>query len=101
MKVTTTRGDTLYVDVSLDGYEVNEGDTLTLTVKSSTETEVILIQKVEEVTEQAVEFKILPTDTKDFKYGDYVYDVQLNTADGDVFTVIKPSVFRVTDEVTW
>ena len=41
-----------------------------------------------------------PKDTKDLEYGSYRYDVELITKAGDVFTVIAPTSFKLTSEVT-
>lgn len=97
-----TRGDTLNMAISIkdqdnNEYELVEGDTLLFTVKKSTRDSEVIIQK--NILNK--EFKIEPKDTENLPYDDYVYDVQLTQSDGDVTTVIKPSLFRVTEEVTW
>lgn len=101
-----TRGDTAYLQVPIEtevngvtsDYEIRENDTLRFTVKESAWDETFLIQKV---LEGSNNFHIAPEDTKELKYGSYTYDVELTTGEGDVFTVITPSVFKVTKEVTW
>ena len=47
------------------------------------------------------EFKIEPEDTKALECTHYRYDIQLNKSNGDVFTVIPPSYFRILTEVTY
>ena len=43
---------------------------------------------------------IKPEDTKAMAFGKYVYDVQLTTADGDVYTIIPPTPFELLKAVT-
>lgn len=100
--INLTRGDTLTLEVTItDGnnepYELQDGDKLTFTVKKSVFTEEILIQK--EIVDGI--FTISHDDTKDLSYGKYKYDVQLNCANGDVFTVIKPSNLNILEEVNY
>lgn len=101
--IQLTRGDTAYLTVNITNetdssvYELQDGDTLTLTVKKSTkDTEFSFQKKVAE----SYTIKIEPDDTKDLAVGKYKYDVQLNTATGDVFTIIAATVFEVLEEVT-
>ena len=68
------------------------------TVKQNTYTSEILIQKQIRYGENVT---ILPTDTSNLSYGEYFYDIQLTTEGGFVDTVITPSKFIVTPEVTF
>lgn len=101
--IELTRGDTAYIEVPLvysdtgDAYEMKAGDTLTLSVKRTVKDIECCFSKVAEGTNM---FKILPEDTTDCEFAKYKYDVQLNTADGDVFTVIEPACFTILPEVT-
>ena len=45
-------------------------------------------------------FHIIPEDTKDASFGKYVYDVQLTTEHGDIYTIIEPHAFVIMPEVT-
>lgn len=102
--IRLTRGDTARLTVSIandltnSDYSLNEGDTLTLTVKRTVKDSEICFQKV--LTGSNM-FTIEPDDTKELPYGKYKYDVQLTTASGDVFTIIEPATFEVLSEVTW
>ena len=40
-----------------------------------------------------------PSDTKNLPFGNYVYDIELTTADGFVDTFIGPATFTLTGEV--
>lgn len=100
--ISITRGDSGVVKVlptNPDGtpYQVKAGDTITLTVKANTDTVETLIS-LPVVDGQAV---LKPAHTKSLKYGAYVYDVQLMTAEGDVYTFITPHTFKILEEVTF
>ena len=98
--ITLTRGDfcSFHVDIldaSGNDYELQEGDVVYFTVKQSTKSEQVLIQKT------GVDIEIEPEDTQNLQYGSYVYDVQLTYANGRNDTFIGPADFVITEEVTW
>lgn len=97
-----TKGDTAYlqVDVTFDdgtAYEPFTGDTITLSVKTDTEATDYVFTKTVNIGEM---FYIEPEDTAEQEVGKYYYDVQVNTAAGEIFTVIEPSGFYIRSEVT-
>ena len=102
--ITMIRGDTVELDIivneidaqgNITEYTPQEGDVLTFTVKKTTKTADVLIQK------NGVHIVILPEDTQNLDYKTYKYDVQLTMADGTVDTIIPPCDFIVEAEVTW
>lgn len=102
--ITIIRGDSADFEIELledDGeggtqpYVLKEGDDITLTVKKTTKTSEVLIQKHGQVIHLDTE------DTSMLNYGTYKYDVQFTRADGYVDTVIPPKNFKITEEVTW
>jgi hypothetical protein len=103
-----TRGDNETITLELyDQDDVKipliEGDKVYFTVKTSTQTSNIIFQKIAQTfteDDEAV-FDIVPEDTKDLRYGDYVYDIQLTTVSGRVITIIRPSKFVIGSEVTY
>ena len=101
--IRLTRGDTARLTVPITNevdekeYELQEGDTLKITVKKDCNDEEPCLQKI--VTGGNT-FHIEPKDTADMKFGKYKYDVELETAAGDVYTVIEPSIFEVMQEVS-
>ena len=99
--IRLTRGDTAYLNIPLvttEGtYEMLPEDILMFSVKKGTRDTDYIFQKVVTGTNS---FHIEPTDTAELTFGKYIYDVQLNTKDNDVFTVIPPSTFEVLVEVT-
>lgn len=101
--IRLTRGDTAKLTVPIENdldnssYVMDEQDTLTFTIKKSVKDNEKLVQKV--VT-GSNNFHIKPEDTDSLPFGKYVYDVQLTTAGGDVYTVIEPTSFEILSEVT-
>lgn len=99
--IELTRGDTAYLAVDIDHggepYTVKSDDVLTLTVKKNVSDETPAFAK--SATGSST-LHIEPADTAALGFGSYVYDVQLNSADGDVFTVIGVSSFVILPEVT-
>ncbi len=98
--ILLTRGDTarITLKVSRDGKPYDfSADTVRFSVKKDTASPDFIIRKT------AVDgiIHIAPADTAALEYGNYVYDVELTTAGGDVCTVVPPSRFTVGPEVTW
>lgn len=99
-----TRGDTARISVQITNdqngneYEVSSDDALTLTVRVNARSSDILLQKVVTGTS---DFYIAPEDTQNLSFREYVYDIQLTTAAGDVYTIITPRTFEITEEVTY
>ena len=96
-----TRGDSAYLTVVVKNgdklYQPVEGDVLHFSVKKDVDDVGYVIHKVFHVGNAIV---INPEDTKEQDFGKYVYDVQLSTANGDVFTIVEPSLFYIKEEVT-
>lgn len=105
--IRLTRGDTAWLEVPINNkaagkmYEIADDDTVFMTVrmgvKKSADDNSFLFQK--RVVGSNV-FHIAPEDTADLSYGDYHYDVELHTADGEVYTVIDDKTFTLLKEVT-
>lgn len=101
--IRLTRGDTARFMITINDqssnsdYSLADDDTLELTIKKN-------VKDIEPVLNKKVigtnEIHIKPTDTKSLSFGKYIYDVQLTTSDGDVYTVIEPSTFEIMKEVT-
>ena len=99
--IALTRGDSarLHLNVcDIDGkeYEIKESDTIFFTVKKSVKEHQPIIQK----TAIAGVIELTPDDTAALEYGYYIYDVELRQADGFTQTVVPPSRFKLTEEVT-
>lgn len=88
-QIKITKGDSGSLRVCLEmtngeTYEMNSGDTLTLTVKRKPGAE-----KLVEIVSTNNILKFNPSDTKDLDIGAYCFDIELKTSD-DVFTVVGP-----------
>lgn len=101
--IKLTRGDTARLTVDIDNdidsneYIIQEEDTLTLTIKKNISDTVPVLQKINKGSNV---FHITPSDTSQLDFGSYKYDIELTTADGDVYTVIGPATFILLKEVT-
>jgi hypothetical protein len=100
-EIKLTRGDTAYLKVPIytnngEEYVMSGDDALVITVKKEVNGELAF----QRTTVGNNTLHITPRDTSVLAFGVYVYDVQLNKGDGDVFTVIPVSTFEVLQEVT-
>lgn len=99
-----TRGDTarfsigqIVNTITNTNYTPTAEDTVTMTIKKT------VLQAdpcVQIIVPGGEVLHIKPEDTKEMAFGKYVYDVQLTTADGDVYTIIPPTPFELLKEVT-
>jgi len=101
-KITIVKKDTAYISVVLPNYDLKEGDTLTFTIAREKESQEPLVQKVttDFATDHIAVFYFSSQDTNLDK-GTYYYDIQLNTSDGWVDTVIGPAKIKVIEGVTY
>ena len=98
--IRITRGDTAYItlEVTRDGEPYDfSNDQVKLTVKKDTETKWVVFQK----TFNGPTITIEPSDTAGLDYQSLKYDVQIITTSGEVFTVIEPRDFTITEEVNF
>lgn len=111
-KISLTRGDSAYITVNIlnsDGtpYELQEDDNVRCQIRTAPSTGILLYCADRESgnvfldDEGELIWYIQPADTKDLDIGTYYWDAQLETSNGDIFTFISPSPFRVSDEVTF
>ncbi len=99
-----TRGDTARLflgrvvnEVTGEEYPVTEDDTVTFTVKK---TVYDTTPSVQISVPGGAAIHIKPEDTKGLPFGKYLYDIQIDTADGDVYTVIPLTTFELLKEAT-
>lgn len=84
-----TKGDSVAFDVELknaDGtiYEMGAGDEINFSVKNDVSDTAYVLRAITSSTHIYLE----PSFTNDLKPGKYCYDIELNTADGNVYTII-------------
>jgi hypothetical protein len=81
--------------VSIGNYLLADGDKVYFTVNSELEKPEPLIQKVVDTFVDNKAIIRLTTEDTDIPVGNYYYDVEVNTADGRVDTIMGPAKFKV------
>lgn len=107
--IYVTRGDSqvitiIHYDEDHNPVEFISGqDTVYFTVKTSAQTVQKAFQKtiINFTLEGEAVVQIDPEDTKDLRFGQYVYDVQWTQSNGTIITLVKPSKFIIEHEVTY
>jgi hypothetical protein len=100
--IKLTRGDSAFLTFPLEmedtreAYELSAGDVLEFAIKRCIHDQAPAVSKrlVGDNT-----FSLQPADTADLPFGRYVYDVQLTTEDGQVYTVINRATIELMEEV--
>jgi len=100
--ITMIAKDTGTLVINLTNYVLTSGaDTVYFSVGKDLEQASPLIKKtITEFTDNKVIVKLTSADT-DLAIGSYFYDVQVNTADGRVDTVLGPAKFKIAGGVTY
>ena len=102
--IILTRGDTLKAQISItnkDGtpYEPQEGDSVRFAMKkhyTDPDSEVLILK---DIPMDTLILTLEPEDTKELDFGEYVYDIQLTTAAGEIDTFITNADLLLTAEV--
>lgn len=94
--ITMIAKDTGDFIVSVDNYTLAEGDEVYFTVNSALEKPTALISKKVTVfnADNTATVRLTSSDTN-LTPGIYYYDIQVNTADGRVDTVLGPAKFKI------
>ena len=107
-KITLTRGDSFLATVEIknaDGseYVLQEGDKVTFYLKrdimNAAKSRYADAQPLITKEIPALVLKLEPDDTKGLSFGEYVYDVEITFANGDVDTFINNAPFVLVPEV--
>lgn len=100
--ITLTRGDTFVAIITItdsDGepYVPVVGDSIRFAMKSTySDAEPLLVK---EIPIDTMKLTLEPEDTTNLKFGQYVYDIQLTKATGEVDTFITMAKIKITEEV--
>ena len=90
-EIELTRGDTLKIkiDVLINGeaYTPRPEDSLRFAMKTTYNTSKLLVHK--DIPIDTCILHLEPEDTKKLRFGEYVYDIQITFANGDVNTFIS------------
>ena len=100
-KITMVRKDTGDITVALENYLLDNGDEVVFTVNSDYDLENPLIQKIITAFQNHSALVHLNVEDTDLEPGEYLYDVQVNTADGRVDTVLGPAKFKIVGGITF
>lgn len=100
--ITLTKGDTLRVTLSLTDYAGNTytpaaGDYIRFAMKRRYNDAVPLILK--QIPNDTLVLEIEPSETKSLQCAEYVYDIEMTYANGDVDTFINKAKLVLTEEV--
>lgn len=100
--ISLTRGDTFEALVSVTDSEGNpyvpsEGDSIRFAMKSRYEDYAPIL--VKDIPIDTMTLVLKPEDTKNLKYGNYLYDIQLTRATGEVDTFIPRAKIKLLEEV--
>ena len=97
--ISMIRGDTGTIDVNISAngvpYQILDTDKIVFSVKKSYDTDAYALQK----TVESGKIKLMHTDTNELSTGNYVWDMQITTTNGDVAT-IGPGRLNVLPDVT-
>lgn len=94
--IYTIKHDTAHFTVSIAPYELRVGDILTFTVRKRYRSAVIIATNADEDGY----FNIASSDYDGVEPGYYLYDIQLTTGEGEIFTLVPPSPFTIDIEIT-
>lgn len=94
--ITMIAKDTGDFIVNVENYTLNEGDEVYFTVNNQLEKPTPLISKKVTVfnKDNTATIRLTSIDTN-LQPGTYYYDIQVNTADGRVDTVLGPAKFKI------
>ena len=101
-KISIIKKDTATLSVSLDNYFLTDGDRVTFTVANEVEQEEPLLQiVVTQFTSEGGAVIPLTSQNTDLEIGEYLYDIQINTKDGRVDTIIGLAKIKIMGGVTY
>lgn len=102
-QISIIQGDTGVIDFVIDNYQLSEGDVVYFTVVDKDlpkGSEPVIKKKITEFNDGAAAINLLALDTQELEPKKYFYDIQVNTKDGRVDTVIAPSKFVVMEGIS-
>ena len=100
VNITMTRGDSESLTVRCSE-PFRTGDRVFFTVREDAESDISLQKIIAVFPNGEAVIPIYPEDTEPLEFGSYVYDIQVTRANGTVTTLIVPSAFKLTEEVTY
>lgn len=105
--ISLTRGDSAYLTLKINNggenaYKIQSGDIVKCQVRPGVNTEELLFEgNLDLQLDGSVLWHITPSDTANADPNtEYYWDAQITLSNGDVFTFIPASRFKILDEVT-
>lgn len=99
-RIALVRGDTLRTQIEIlvddEPYTPANGDEVRFALKQNYSSSKVLIHK--NIPTDSLILHLEPSDTKKLPFGNYVYDIQITFANGDVDTFIRGE-FKLEEEV--
>lgn len=99
--IKLTRGDSMYAELSLtrngETYTPQSGDVIRFGIKKTVADTECIIAKV--IPNDTLVLHLDPSDTENFDFGKYIYDIEITFANGDVDTFINNADFNLVAEV--
>lgn len=103
-KISLTRGDSAYITLNIltnNGvYTLNDGDEVRVQVRDVPNTGDLIFEGNIDIVNDEIIWHIIPSQTSGLEVKTYYWDAQLQTPNGDIFTFIPASPFKLLDEVT-
>ena len=93
--------DTGTFTVDIENYVLDEGDEVVFTINTGRELENPIIQKRITTFNNGKAIVSLTTQDTNVEPGDYLYDIQFNSADGRVDTIVGPARFVFEGGITY
>ena len=90
------KGDTAHFKINVSPFHPEEGDILNFTVKKRYGTPAVIAL----TADSEMNFDIKPEDTNNLTPGEYLYDIQLTTGAGEIYTLVGPARFTMDIEIT-
>ena len=87
--------------ISIKNYVLDDGDEVIFTINSGKEIATPLLQKIITTFQNGKAVISLSSADTNIEPGNYLYDVQLNTADGRVDTILGPAKFKFEGGITY
>lgn len=100
-QMTVIKKDTASFNIALDNYTFSDGDTVIFTIAREKESQSPLVQKRITTFKNGIATFILSSEDTNLDKGIYFYDIQVNTKDGRIDTVVGPAKFKVLEGVTY
>lgn len=100
--ITLTRGDSFscsleLVDANGESYAPASGDEIVFSVKRTAMDRKPRLKKI--IPNDSLVLDIIPSDTMTWDFGNYIYDIKINYADGNIETIIADKTFTLGLEV--